>query len=177
MYEIQSLWYNSIILYPPPKKKYNSYIMEWLLLNIMNEAWCKVGYGQSVVILHRDASCLVWWKLAQWFSKRRRKCEKITTTNTTTMMMKKDNGQILIRKYYFNLGLRWTKHILDYQLSFPLFSCVYTMRLFYLRSSQYFPFHPWIHPVSHIPLRLLQPAHVLLQVSEQASPKNPKGHP
>ena len=116
MYEIQSLWYNSIILYHPPKTKiYNSYIMEWHLLNIMNEAWCKVGDGQSMVILHTDAVCLVWWKLAQWFSKRRQKCEKITTS-ITAMGMKKNNGRISIRKYHFNLGLRWTKYILDYQV-------------------------------------------------------------
>ena len=150
--------------------------MEWLLLNIMNEPWCKVGEGQSVVILHTDALCPVWWKLAQWFSKRRRKCEKITTTITTTMM-KKNNGHISIRKYHFNLGLRYILDDHHYQSSFLLFSCVYTMSVFYLRSSQYFPFQPGRHPVSHIPLLLLQPAHVLLQVSEQASPKNPKGHP
>ena len=129
-----------------------------------------------MVILHTDALCPVWWKLAQWFSKRRRKCEKITTTITTTMM-KKNNGHISIRKYHFNLGLRYILDDHHYQSSFLLFSCVYTMSVFYLRSSQYFPFQPGRHPVSHIPLRLLQPAHVLLQVSEQASPKNPKGHP
>ena len=45
----------------------------------------------------KDASCNVWLKLAQWFWKRRRKCEKCTTTTTTT-----ENGQILIRKAHLS---------------------------------------------------------------------------
>ena len=33
----------------------------------------------------KDALCQVWLKLAQWFWRRRWKCEKFTTTTTTTM--------------------------------------------------------------------------------------------
>ena len=43
--------------------------------------------------LPKDALCQVWWKIGQWFWRRRRKCEKFTTPTTTT-----DNGQIVIRK-------------------------------------------------------------------------------
>ena len=53
---------------------------------------------------HKDALCQVWLKLAQWFWRRRWKCEKFTTTTTTT-----DNGQILIRKAHLSLRLRWAK--------------------------------------------------------------------
>ena len=123
--------------------------MEWFLLNIMNEAWCKVGDGQSVFILHTDALCLVWWKLAQWFSKRRRKCEKITTTITTTMM-KKDNGHSSIRKYHFNLGLSWTKHIWMTIIINYLFYClavciweyfIYVLHSIFLSSLGYIQYH------------------------------------
>ena len=34
--------------------------------------------------LPKDALCQVWLKLAQWFWRRRWKCEKFTTTTTTT---------------------------------------------------------------------------------------------
>ena len=52
----------------------------------------------------KDALCQVWLKLAQWFWRRRWKCEKFTTTTTT------DNGQILIRKAHLSLRLRWAKN-------------------------------------------------------------------
>ena len=51
----------------------------------------------------KDALCPVWLKLAQWFWRRRWKCEKFTTTMTTTTM-KTDNGQILIS--IMNLALK-----------------------------------------------------------------------
>ena len=56
--------------------------------------------------LPKDALCQVWLKLAQWFWRRRWKCEKFTTTSTTTMTNK---GQILIRKAHLSLWLRWAK--------------------------------------------------------------------
>ena len=55
--------------------------------------------------LPKDALCQVWLKLAQWFWRRRWKCEKFTKTTTTT-----DNGQILIRKAHLSLRLRWAKN-------------------------------------------------------------------
>ena len=56
--------------------------------------------------LPKDALCKVWLKLAQWFWRRRWKCEQFTTTTTTTTTTM-DNGQILIRKAHFSLRLRW----------------------------------------------------------------------
>ena len=53
----------------------------------------------------KDDLCQVWLKLAQWFWKRRWKCEKFTTTPMTTTTT--DNGQILIRKAHLSLWLRW----------------------------------------------------------------------
>ena len=55
----------------------------------------------------KDALCQVWLKLAQWFVRRRWKCEQFTTTTTTTTT---DNGQILIRKAHLSLRLRWAKN-------------------------------------------------------------------
>ena len=57
----------------------------------------------------KDALCQVWLKLAQWFWRRRWKCEKFTTTTTTTTTT--DNGQILIRKAHLSFRLRWAKKI------------------------------------------------------------------
>ena len=57
----------------------------------------------------KDALCLVWLKLAQWFWRRRRKCEKFKTTPTTTTTTTTDNRQILIRKAHLSLWLRWAK--------------------------------------------------------------------
>ena len=63
-----------------------------------------------------DALCQVWLKLAQWFWRRRWKCEKFTTTTTTTMTTTTttmNNGQILIRKPHLSLRLRWAKKIIE----------------------------------------------------------------
>ena len=57
----------------------------------------------------KDALCQVWLKLAQWFWRRRWKCEKFTTSTTTTTTTT-DNGQILIRKAHLSLRLRWAKN-------------------------------------------------------------------
>ena len=53
----------------------------------------------------KDAFCQVWLKLAQWFWRRRWKCENVPTTTTTT-----DNGHILIRKAHLSLRLRSAKN-------------------------------------------------------------------
>ena len=55
---------------------------------------------------HKDALCQVWLKLAQWFWRRRWKCEKFTPTTTTTTA---DNG-LLIRKAHLSLRHRWAKN-------------------------------------------------------------------
>ena len=59
-------------------------------------------------LLSKDVLCHVWLKLAQWFWRRRWKCEKFTTT-TTTMTTTTDNWQILIRKVHLSLRPRWAK--------------------------------------------------------------------
>ena len=59
---------------------------------------------------YKDASCQVWLKLAQWFWRRRWKCEKFTTTMTTTTTTTKDNGQFLTRKAHLSLRLSWAKN-------------------------------------------------------------------
>ena len=60
----------------------------------------------------KDALYQVWLKLAQWFWRRRWKCEKFTTTTTTTTTTTStDNGQILIRKAHLSLRLRWAKNL------------------------------------------------------------------
>ena len=51
--------------------------------------------------LPKDAFCKVWFKLAQWFCSRRRKCAYFTTTTTATTFTTTtmtNNEQILIRK-------------------------------------------------------------------------------
>ena len=58
--------------------------MAWLFI------WINFEYPSP-----KDALCQVWLKLAQWFWRRRWKCEKFTTTT--------DNGQISIRKAHFTL--------------------------------------------------------------------------
>ena len=49
--------------------------------------------------------------MAQWFWRRRWKCEEFTTMSTTTptTTTTTDNGQILIRKAHLSLWLRWAK--------------------------------------------------------------------
>ena len=55
---------------------------------------------------HKDDLCQVWLKLAQWFWRRRIKCEKFATTTTTTTTTTTDNGQILIRNAHLSLRNR-----------------------------------------------------------------------
>ena len=54
--------------------------------------------------LPKNGLCQFWGKLAQWFWRRRRTCEKFMTTTTTTTTT--DNGQILIRKAHLSFRLR-----------------------------------------------------------------------
>ena len=60
----------------------------------------------------KNTLCQVWLKLAQWFWRRRWKCEKFTTMQTTTRTTTTitDNGHILIRKAHLSLLLRWAKN-------------------------------------------------------------------
>ena len=50
--------------------------------------------------LHQDWLCQVWFKLAQWFWRRRWKCKKFMTTTT-------DNGQMLIWKAHLSQQNRY----------------------------------------------------------------------
>ena len=59
----------------------------------------------------KDALCQGWMKLAQWFLRRRRKCEKFTTTTITASTMRTDIWEILIRKAHLSLELRWVKKL------------------------------------------------------------------
>ena len=52
---------------------------------------------------HKNSLYQVWVKMAKWFWRRRRKCEKFTTKTTTPTM---DNEQIVIRKAKLSLSLR-----------------------------------------------------------------------
>ena len=56
----------------------------------------------------KDALYQVWLKLAQWFWRRRRKCEKWMTTMLTTML-KTDNNQIVVRKAHLSLRFVWAR--------------------------------------------------------------------
>ena len=49
-----------------------------------------------------------WLKLAQWFLRRQRKCEKFTTTKVTTTTTA-DNGHISMKKANLNFQFRWAK--------------------------------------------------------------------
>ena len=49
-----------------------------------------------------DTLCQVWLQLAQWFWRRRWKCEKFTDGRT-------DDGRQVIRKAYLSFQLRWAK--------------------------------------------------------------------
>ena len=64
------------------------------------------------LLLWTNLGCFVrsWLKLAKWFWKRRRKCDKFTTTMT-------DNGQIVIRKAraHYSLWLRWTSKLPSFE--------------------------------------------------------------
>ena len=64
-----------------------------------------------VIVLHltklespspKDALCQDWLKLAQWFWRRRWKCEKFTDRQT-------DDGRQVIRKAHLSFQLRWAK--------------------------------------------------------------------
>ena len=81
----------------------------------------------------KNALCQVWLKLAQWFWRRRWKCEKFTPTTTTTTTT--ENGQILTRKANLSLRLRLAKNnnnniLLCENLTIHLYiKCVYIITL------------------------------------------------
>ena len=54
----------------------------------------------------KDALCQVWLKLAQWFWRRRWKCEKFTDGRTDGQT---DDGRQVIRKAHLSFQLRWAK--------------------------------------------------------------------
>ena len=58
------------------------------------------SFEQIKLPLPKFVLCHVWLKLAEWFWRRRCKCEKFTTTKT-------DNKQISVRKAHLGLRLRW----------------------------------------------------------------------
>ena len=57
----------------------------------------------------KDALWQIWLKLAQWFLRRRWKCEKFTDRRT-------DDGQQVIRKAHLNFQLRWAKNRMPQQV-------------------------------------------------------------
>ena len=54
----------------------------------------------------KDTLCPVWLKLAQWFWRRRWKCEKFTDRQ---MDGRTDDGRQVIRKAHLSFQLRWAK--------------------------------------------------------------------
>ena len=62
----------------------------------------------------RDTLCQVWLKLAQWFWRRRWKCEKFTDRQTDRRTDGRtdgqtDDGRQVIRKAHLSFQLRWAK--------------------------------------------------------------------
>ena len=60
---------------------------------------------------HKDALCQVWLKLAQWFWRRRWKCEKFTDRRTDGQTDRQTDGRrtTVIRKAHLSFQLRWAK--------------------------------------------------------------------
>ena len=77
--------------------------------NLLYEKWIVLHLNKLESPSSKGALCQVWLKLAQWFWRRRWKCEKFTTTITTTTTTTTDNGQTLIRKAPLSLRLRLAK--------------------------------------------------------------------
>ena len=62
----------------------------------------------------RDTLCQVWLKLAQWFWRRRWKCEKFTDGRTHGQTDRQtDDGRQAIRKAHLSFQLRWAKNLLN----------------------------------------------------------------
>ena len=56
----------------------------------------------------KDALCQVWLNLAQWFWRRRWKCEKFTDRRTDRQTDRQtDDGRQVIRKAHLSFQLRW----------------------------------------------------------------------
>ena len=67
----------------------------------------------------RDTLCQVWLKLAQWFWRRRWKCEKFTDRRTDGRTYGRtdrqtDDGRQVIRKAHLSFQLRWAKNQRNY---------------------------------------------------------------
>ena len=73
---------------------------------LLERAWSVIRTTETPS--SKDALCQVWLKLAQWFWRTRRTCEKFTTTSTTTTTTT-DNGHIENRKAHLSLLIRWAK--------------------------------------------------------------------
>ena len=57
----------------------------------------------------KDTLCQVWLKLAQWFWRRRWKCEKFTDRRTD----RQTDGRQVIRKAHLSFQLRWAKNLAE----------------------------------------------------------------
>ena len=61
----------------------------------------------------KDVLCQVWLKLAQWFWRRRWKCEKFTDRRTDGRTDRQtDDGRQVIRKAHLSFQLRWAKKLI-----------------------------------------------------------------
>ena len=94
----------------------SAFLAQWFLRRFLNDTTLFLHFRDYLpfdggLVLHlnklefnspKDDLYQVWLNLAQWFWRRRWKCEKFTTPTTTT-----DNRQILIRKAHLSLQLRW----------------------------------------------------------------------
>ena len=79
---------------------------------------------ENLLVLHlnklestspKDALCQNWLKLAQWFWRRRWKCEKFTDRQTDGRTdgrtdRQTDDGRQVIRKAHLSFQLRWAKN-------------------------------------------------------------------
>ena len=68
----------------------------------------------------RDTLCQVWLKLAQWFWRRRWKCEKFTDRQTDGPT---DDGRQVIRKAHLSFQLRWAKKKYSINKTFKIRNC------------------------------------------------------
>ena len=92
----------------------------------------------------KDALCQVWLKLAQWFWRRRWKCEKFTDGQTDGRTDRQtDDGRQVIRKAHLSFQLRWAKnyrqkflpefyhHALWFILNKFIIKCIFRIQFFH----------------------------------------------
>ena len=131
-FKISSMYFRYFVIIKPWKGWGPSFEQTWIPIWLKFPQWfCRrrflnsvnvfslfrnyLPFGKGVAIYlnklespsRKGALCQIWLKLAVSFLRWRWKCEKFTTTSTTTTT---DNGQILIRKAYLSLRLRWPKN-------------------------------------------------------------------